>query len=37
MFFIQTVECVNRCVAGRTKNEWNFDNKEYYKKKAIEN
>ena len=37
MFFIQTVECVNRCVAGRTKNEWNFDNKECYKKKAIEN
>ena len=33
-YFIQNAECVNRCVAGRTKNEWHYDNKEHCNKKS---
>ena len=29
-YYIQNIDCVNRCVAGRTINEWKEDNKEHY-------
>ena len=29
-YYIQNNDCVNRCVAGRTINEWKEDNKEHY-------
>ena len=29
-YYIQNNDCVNRCVAGRTINEWKEDNKENY-------
>ena len=35
--YIQNTDCVNRCVAGRNKEEWYWDNKEHCNKKSNEN
>ena len=34
--FIRSIECVNRCVAGRTKKEWHDDNEERVKERMKE-
>ena len=35
--YIKETDCINRCVAGRTKDEWYWDNKEHCNLKSIKN
>ena len=35
--YIQNTDCVNRCLAGRNKEGWYWDNKEHCNKKNLEN